>query len=271
MLAAATISNSSIHCISSIRTSNTTFDNINTLCNALTQTGQLCQSHSSTLSSLIREAINHVEDSDDYKHEVIQQVIPVLISSDTIKHDGMALRYAIILCSKIVGRSNCIQLSSSSGFVSFIQQAISNTHLSVSRPACDTMMKLIAYSPEPNCILCNNELSVDIVIQTAMKNISPNADANKCLDALRVIMLIKQNDTITPDDKLCDCLVETFYENTTPFVSKQTAGLILILIEDNDDFKKIVCQTLSQRSQPNKPIEAAKYWKEVNDVIGLVC
>lgn len=270
MLAAA-FSNSPAHCISSIHTSNTTFDNINTLCNALTQTGQLCQSHSSTLSTLIRDAINHVEDNDNYKCEIIQQVIPLLVSSNTLHQDNMALRYAMILCSKVVGRSNCIQLASASGFVAFIQQAISNTHISISRPACDTMMKMIAYSPEPKCILCNNELTIAVVVQTAMKNISPNADSNKCLDALRVIMLMKQNDTITPDDKLCDCLVETFYDNTTPFVSKQTASLILLLIEDDDDFKKIVCQTLTQRSQPNKPIQAAKCWKEVNDVIGLVC
>ena len=62
-------------------------------------------------------------------------------------------------------------------------------------------------------------------------------------------------------------MVETFYENRTPYVSKQTAGLILMLTQEDNDFKTAVSRLLRERAAENKPIPSSRCWQEVNDVM----
>jgi gamma-glutamyl phosphate reductase len=247
-------------------------EQINQVCSALSgQSAQVPTPSTASLGALLRESINRLDGADEYKQQCVQHIVPVMVSSKQLAQDMMAYRYAILLCRNLIGRSNCEALAMYEGFIPFIQKAMTNTHKSISGAACDAMMKLIAHSPEPRCVLCNAELSSIVVLRAALDNLSPTVDSNKCLDAIRVLTLMNQNSLLSPDGQLCNSLVSTFYENTTPFVSKQTAGLILVLIEDDADFKQAVCRRLTEQAQPNKPIGAAKCWKEVNDVMSLVC
>lgn len=269
MLAAAFIRTTPSHNTSSIGVIANGIEQINQVCSALS--GHSVQTSTASLGALLREAINRLDGADDYKQQCVQHIIPVMVSSKPLAQDMMAYRYAIMLCRNLIGRSNCEALALYEGFIPFIQKAMTNNHKSISGAACDAMMKLIAHSPEPRCVLCNTELSSAVVFRAALDNLSPAVDSNKCLDAIRVLTLMNQHSLLSPDEQLCASLVSTFYENTTPFVSKQTAGLILVLIEDDADFKQSVCRRLTEQAQPNKPIGAAKCWKEVNDVISLAC
>lgn len=262
----ATVVNHTTHSMS-----NNIIMEFTTLHDALTLCDHDIQSQTTNVSlcQMIRNAINII-DTDSYKELCVQQIIPVIVSSKTLEQDKMAYRYAIILCRNIIGRSNCEILTASNGFIYFIQQAMLNNHRSISMTACDAMMKLIAHSPRPDFILKNNELSETIVLHAAIEHISPNVDSNKCLDAIRVVTLMNKNKMISPVPQLCNNLVSTFYDNQTPFVSKQTAGLILQLIENDQTFKQPICDLLVEHANPNKPIQAAKCWSEVNDVMLLV-
>jgi hypothetical protein len=144
---------------------------------------------------------------------------------------------------------------------------MTNRHICIARPASSALMKLIAHAPVPERVMSHREIDIVPVTRAATANLSSKVDANQCLDAIRVLTILNQESKLSPDNELCDHMVETFYENHTPFVSKQAAGLILTLTENDDEVKTAVSRLLKERAAENKPIQAARCWKEVNDVV----
>lgn len=221
------------------------------------------------IAQLLRDSINFIDDAGDtYRRELTQKFLPVLVNS-TASH-GIADRYAVLLCGKLVGRSYCDELANIAGFITYIQRAMENQHTCIARPACDAMMKLVAYAPVPEQIIAHVDIDPKPLIRVAVENLSSKADANRCLDAIRVLTILNNASKLSPDNILCEHLVETFYENKTPFVSKQTAGLILMLAAADDAVKLAVTRMLVDGAAENKPIQAAKCWQEVNDVMAFV-
>ena len=225
---------------------------------------------STQATHLLRDTINHVAVAGDaYRSELTQKFLPILVSSDTTNETGNAERYAIILCNKLIDRSHCDELADVNGFIPYIQRAMTNRHICIARPASSAMMKLIAHAPVPERVMAHCEIDVVPVTRAATANLSSKVDANQCLDAIRVLTILNQDSKLSPDNELCDHLVETFYENHTPFVSKQTAGLILTLTENDGEVRTAVSRLLKERAAENKPIQAARCWKEVTDVMTL--
>jgi len=220
---------------------------------------------------LLRDTINYINEAGDaYRSELTQKFLPILVSSNTTNETGMTDRYAIILCNKLIDRSHCDELVSVSGFIPYIQRAMTNRHICIARPASSAMMKLIAHAPVPQRVMTHRDIDIVPVTRAATENLSSKVDANQCLDAIRVLTILNQESKLSPDNELCDRMVETFYENRTPFVSKQTAGLILMLTNDDNEVKTSVSRLLRERAAENKPIKAARCWQEVNDVLAFV-
>lgn len=219
-------------------------------------------------TQLLRDTINYINEAGDaYRSELTQKFLPILVSSNTTNETGVTDRYAIILCNKLIDRSCCDELANVNGFIPYIQRAMTNRHICIARPASSAMMKLIAHAPVPERVMTHSEIDIVPLTRAATQNLSSNVDANQCLDAIRVLTILNQESKLSPDNELCDHMVETFYENRTPYVSKQTAGLILMLTKDDNDFKTAVSRLLRERAAENKPIQAARCWQEVNDVM----
>jgi hypothetical protein len=217
---------------------------------------------------LLRDTINYINEAGDaYRSELTQKFLPILVSSNTTNESGTTDRYAILLCKKLIDRNHCDELAGVNGFISYIQRAMTNRHICIARPASSAMMKLIAHSPVPERVMSHCDVDIIPVTRAATANLSSKVDANQCLDAIRVLTILNQESKLSPDNELCDHMVETFYENHTPFVSKQTAGLILTLTENDMEVRTAVSRLLKERAAENKPIQAARCWKEVNDVI----
>lgn len=238
-----------------------------------THVQQLCsslnnQQTNNTLSPicLLRNAINKVDNSQLFREELTKLFVPVLVTTNL--NDPMIERYAAILCRKLVTHNNCHILASIPGFITYIQKAIKSEHICVSSPACDVMMRIVIY--EPNNILCNDGLCYHQLVRVAVDNLSSNADVNKCLDAIRFLTILNNNSYLSPDNELCEHLVETFCNVTTPFVSKQTAILILLLTADDDNVKYAVTSLLNKNISEDKPIKSSRCWKEVNDIVSFV-
>ena len=225
---------------------------------------------STQTTQLLRDTINYINEAGDaYRSELTQKFLPILVSSKTTNETGVTDRYAIILCNKLIDRSHCDELANVSGFIPYIQRAMTNRHICIARPASSAMMKLIAHAPVPERVMTHCDIDIVPVTRAATQNLSSKVDANQCLDAIRVLTILNQESKLSPDNELCDHMVETFYENHTPFVSKQTAGLILMLTENDDEVRTSVTRLLKERAAENKPIQAARCWQEVNDVITL--
>ena len=219
-------------------------------------------------TQLLRDTINYINEAGDaYRSELTQKFLPILVSSNTTHQTSVNDRYAIILCNKLIDRNHCDELANVSGFIPYIQRAMANHHICIARPASIAMMKLIAHAPVPERVMTHCDIDIAPVTRAATQNLSSKADANQCLDAIRVLTILNQESKLSPDNELCDHMVETFYENRTPYVSKQTAGLILMLTQDDDDFKTAVSRLLRERAAENKPIQSSRCWQEVNDVM----
>lgn len=225
---------------------------------------------STQTTQLLRDTINYINEAGDaYRSELTQKFLPILVSSNTTNETGITDRYAIILCNKLIDRTHCDELAGVNGFIPYIQRAMTNRHICIARPAISAMMKLIAHAPVPERLMAHCEIDIVPVTRAATANLSSKVDANQCLDAIRVLTILNKESKLSPDNELCDHMVETFYENRTPFVSKQTAGLILTLTENDGEVRTAVSRLLKERAAENKPIQAARCWQEVNDVMTL--
>ena len=223
---------------------------------------------STQTTQLLRDTINYINEAGDaYRRELTQKFLPILVSSNTTNETRITDRYAIILCNKLIDRRHCDELAGVNGFIPYIQRAMTNRHICIARPASSAMMKLIAHAPVPERVMSHCDIDIVPVTRAATQNLSSKVDANQCLDAIRVLTILNQESKLSPDNELCEHMVETFYENHTPYVSKQTAGLILRLTQDDDDFKIAVSRLLRERAAENKPIQSARCWQEVNDVM----
>lgn len=225
--------------------------------------------------SLLREAINHVDDSDDFRYELTQKFVPILVAPEheaKNQSEMMTVRYAVILCNKLVARSNCDALVATQGFLRYLQQAMANKHVCISRPACDAMMRLVAYAPTPETVLWSKGIEPQTLTQVAVDNLTSHTDGNRCLDAIRVLTLLTNSSRLSLINplELCNHMVETFYNTSIPFVSKQTAGLIILLTEQDDLMKEAVVRMLGEQAEESKPTKASRCWQEVNDVLAFV-
>lgn len=218
---------------------------------------------------LLRETINNVGDAGDfYRRELTQTFLPLLVSSNMT--DGMTNRYAIILCSKLIGRSSCDELAAVHGFITYIQRAMESNHVCIARPARDAMMKLVAHAPIPEQMITHADIDPRPLTSVAVECLASAIDANRCLDAIRVLTTLNNAGKLSPDNQLCKHLVETFYETKTPFVSKQTAGLILVVTANDEAVKLAVTRMLVDGATENKPVQAARCWQEVSDVMAFI-
>jgi hypothetical protein len=250
-----------------IGTSATPADQISRLCSAFAENANRV--------ALLREAINHVDDSEHFRYELTQKFVPILVAPEHAaknENEMMAVRYAVILCNKLVARNNCDTLVATQGFVPYIQQAMANKHVCISRPACDAMMRLVAHAPTPDTILWSKGIEPQTLTQVAVDNLTSHTDGNRCLDAIRVLTLLTNSSRLSllRPLELCEHMVETFYNTSTPFVSKQTAGLIILLTEQDDLMKEAVVRMLGEQAEESKPTKASRCWQEVNDVLAFV-
>lgn len=255
------------HTILPIGTSATPADQISRLCSAFAENANRV--------GLLREAINCVDDSEHFRIELTQKFVPILVAPEhAAKNESemMAARYAVLLCNKLVARSNCDTLVATQGFVPYIQQAMANKHVCISRPACDAMMRLVAYAPTPETVLWSKGMDPVQLTQVAVDHLTSQTDGNRCLDAIRVLTLLTDSSRLSliRPLELCEHMVETFYNTATPFVSKQTAGLIILLTEQDDLMKEAVVRMLGEQAEESKPSKASRCWQEVNDVLAFV-
>jgi len=225
--------------------------------------------------SLLREAINHVNDSEGFRRELTEHFVPILVSSnlETVdESEMMAVRYSVMLCNKLVARSTCDALVSIRDFIPFIHKAMSNKHTCISRLATDAIIRLVAYAPAPETVLWSKDIDVQVLTQVAVNNLSSVNDGNRCLDAIRVLTLLSNSSRLSliRPLQLCEHMVETFYNTPTPFVSKQTAGLIILFADQDDLMKEAVVRLLREKADENKPTKASRCWQEVNDVMAFV-
>lgn len=229
-----------------------------------------------TLSGHLRTVSNMVDDfynPELGRQQIVQHLVPAMVKSSALRGNGMAYRQALLLCAKIVNRENSNEIVAVDGFIPFVQSALTSTHLSITRPARDIIMKVVAHSPEPSVVFNHNDIDVDHIVKTAVEFLSPAANDVQKLDAIRVITLANEHAPFSADLQLCERLVDTFYNNGMPFVSKQSAGLILVFVGEDEVAKSSISQLLSEqsRTQPDRPMMAARCWQEVKDVLALVC
>jgi len=245
-------------------TTTTIADQISQLCSAFVNHASRC--------SALRDAINQADESDTFRHELTKTFVPILVHQTDSVSDPMSERYAVLLCSKLVLRNNCDNLIATQGFVPYIQRAMANKHTCISRPACDVMLRLVAYAPTPDAVLWSNDIEPQQLTQVAVDNLTSQTDGNRCLDAIRVLTLLTNSSRLSLNRplELCEHMVETFYNTSTPFVSKQTAGLIILLTEQDEIMKHAVVRMLCEQADESKPVKASRCWQEVNDVMAFV-
>ena len=106
------------------------------------------------------------------------EVPPILVSSNNTNDTGVTDRYATILCNKLIDRSHCDELANVSGFIPYIQRAMTNRHMCIARPASSAMMKLIAHA-QCERVMTHGEIDIVLLIRAATQNLSSKVDASQ--------------------------------------------------------------------------------------------
>lgn len=245
-------------------------------CSLTDEISELCKAFNAKIDrvSILREAINRVDCSDRFRQALTEQFVPILVAREYAAPDesgSITERYAVMLCKKLVARTNCDALVSIRDFIAFIHQAMLSKHVCISRVACDTMMMLVAYAPTPETVLCSKEIDTQTLSKVAVDSLTSVTDGNSCLNAIRVLTLLDKSTKLALLNplKLCENMVETFYNTTIPFVSKQTAGLILLFTDQDILMKQDVVRILREQADESKPTKASRRWQEVNDVLAF--
>lgn len=244
--------------------------------NAVSQLHKLLsgeESDDANPSTLFASLSNNL-DNDNIVQACLTDILPLFPMSAYVAESTMVQRQCALLCRNLSGnRDICWRLSATDGLVAFLQRLSQSSHVSIEIPASWSLVRLIAFSDKPMKVLESHFYATELqqLIESINKILQRDLSRESVLDSLRVLNLLQDVGAVCGDQSTCQALSKTFYHTSTPFVSNQTAELILRLVNNDQQTRAVMCAALKDQSEtPNAgPHKASLCWDPVKKVVAL--